>query len=185
MDSREEQLEFAKIFTLFTTRKEVVAHNERILQLRFLSDNALHVYRINAKHGGPDSVSKLDSKDAKGLHGIVSLQIGAPIMVLANICQKFGLCNGTTGTVVDVVYTENDQAMPHFVVCDIPDYTGEPFMKGEGQSKWVPIAPVSRKFQFGKEKINGSRKQLPLQLAWGVTVHKAQGITLEKVRVLI
>ena len=39
----------------------------------------------------------------------------------------------------------------------------------------VPITPIER----------GSRKQIPLKLAWGLTIHKSQGLTLEKATINI
>ena len=39
----------------------------------------------------------------------------------------------------------------------------------------VPITPVER----------GNKKQLPLKLTWGLTIHKSQGLTLERATINI
>lgn len=44
----------------------------------------------------------------------------------------------------------------------------------------VPVTPLTTTFD-----INGkimSRTQLPLRLAWAVTIHKSQGLTLERIK---
>ncbi|KAJ6481607.1 hypothetical protein DFH09DRAFT_950523, partial [Mycena vulgaris] len=44
----------------------------------------------------------------------------------------------------------------------------------------IPIPPVKSTFEHGGK--NMSRAQVPLRLAWAVTVHKSQGLTLKKVK---
>ncbi|KAJ7067741.1 hypothetical protein B0H15DRAFT_794083, partial [Mycena belliarum] len=44
----------------------------------------------------------------------------------------------------------------------------------------VPIPPVKSNFDCGGKRM--SRTQIPLRLAWAVTVHKSQGLTLKKVK---
>ena len=46
----------------------------------------------------------------------------------------------------------------------------------------MPIAPIKRSWE-DKNGTVCSRLQIPLCLAWAITVHKSQGLTLEKARI--
>lgn len=44
--------------------------------------------------------------------------------------------------------------------------------------RWIPIVPVVSRWEKGG--VTHSREQLPLCLAWAITIHKSQGLTLTR-----
>ena len=81
----------------------------------------------------------------------------AYVMCIANLDLGLGIANGTTGTVVD--FTPEKLPIVQF------DKHKIVIGKKEWKSENVPGISVF---------------QIPLILAWGITIHKAQGLTLDK-----
>lgn len=85
------------------------------------------------------------------------LKKGAYVMCIANLDLGLGIANGTTGTVVD--FTPEKLPVVQF------DKHKIVIGKKEWKSENVPGISVF---------------QIPLILAWGITIHKSQGLTLDK-----
>jgi ATP-dependent DNA helicase PIF1 len=101
------------------------------------------------------AIEKLD-KDAPYLVELI-LAVGAQVMLLSNIDPQQGLVNGSRGVVMGF------------------DSMGTPLVQfRHGQP--IPISATT----WESEQIEGlSRKQIPLRLAYAITIHKAQGATLD------
>ena len=99
-------------------------------------------------------------------------------MLTRNLCSRMGLCNGSIGTVKDIIYTENTQPpqLPLAVIVKFDDYVGPSFFTDDCHS--IPIVPqLTVSSELG---VSHERTQLPLKLAWAITIHKSQGLTLKK-----
>ena len=135
------------------------------------------VANINARHSSA-SAKKIPAEDMSGLEPVVFLAKGAKVMLTMNLWSSVGLCNGATGTVIDFIFEGNHRPpdLPVAVIVQFDNYRGPSF--DDTQPSYVPICPIT----ISSESQNGfhERQQLPLRLAWALTIHKSQGLTLSK-----
>ena len=152
---------FDDALRLHPTIEAVAEHN--VAKLR-ASCQPIAVLR--AVHTGPGA-SKATSDDAGGLEPVISR-----VMLSANLWVEVGLVNGALGTVEAICY-EGEQRPPDLpiaVTVKFDSYSGPTLPDGT-----VPITPLRRTW-FSTTK-QCSRLQIPLKLAWAVTIHKSQGLT--------
>ena len=100
-------------------------------------------------------------------------------MLTRNLWTEAGLCNGTMSTIKEIIFSENHTSpmLPIAIIVQFDsNYIGPSFC--EDTPNCVPICPVtSSSTSLGN---NLQRIQFPLKLAWSMTIHKSQGLTLEK-----
>lgn len=97
----------------------------------------------------------------------LSLKIGSRVMCCYNMDPHRGIVNGTTGTVLSMVPAESPYTVPSVDVV---------FDNGE----YHTISPYQKELSVDG-KITATRKQIPLRPAHAVSIHKSQGLTLDKV----
>ena len=142
-----------------------------------LRANGHPVATIKAVHSGPNA-AKASSEDAGGLEPIICLECEAHVMLTANLWVDKGLVNGSIGTVVAICYRSGEAppSLPIVVTVKFDSYRG-PTLTDNG----VSIIPL--RCTWSSAGGSCSWLQLPLKLAWAVTIHNAKGLALSKVAI--
>ena len=147
---------------LYATNEVVDLHNKSMLKL--LNQPVARCYATDKRQ-----VKTRKWKDEK-LASKILLCIDQHVILTSNLWVGTGLMNGSLGTIHELVYapTTKPPELPLFVVVDFLHYKGPPW--DPSNPKFVPIPPIKR----------GSRTQISLHMAWALTIHKSQGMTLDK-----
>ena len=106
----------------------------------------------------------------------LQLKIGAQVMLIKNLNQNTRLANGSRGKVIGFRTVKNSASSDDNLLPGVDKYPVVQFKNGLSQV----IKP--QKFQ---SRLLGmgicTRTAIPLKLAWAITTHKAQGLTLDYV----
>jgi ATP-dependent exoDNAse (exonuclease V) alpha subunit len=100
-------------------------------------------------------------------------------MLSSNLWTEIGLVNGSMGIVVDLTWElgqDPNSSLPFAVLIAFDGYSG-PVFPG-CNAGIVPVFANTGRFDY--RGVACSRRQFPLRLAYGITVHKSQGLTLSK-----
>ena len=106
-----------------------------------------------------------DSKRTAGALTKLVLSIGARVMLQRNIAVDKGLVNGSMG------YVKEFKSIPSGEIVNV-------LVQFDGQEQLTSIGRATVRFEALKE-VYYTRKQFPLQLAFAITIHKSQGLSLE------
>lgn len=93
----------------------------------------------------------------------LSLKIGAAVMCTANLDLESGICNGAQGTVVDFAPSQNALGFAEVPVV----------LFSNGVKMRIPIV-----YRHSTTYPTIAVGQIPLCLAWALTIHKIQGATM-------
>ncbi|XP_074453630.1 ATP-dependent DNA helicase PIF1 [Larus michahellis] len=143
---------------LCTHKDDVEITNERRLQ-QLPGD----VHTFEALDSDPMLVKLIDAQCPVG--GRIELKLGAQVMLAKNLDVSQGLVNGARGVVAGFESEEKGLPKVRFL-CGVTQV-----IKME---KWVFKGPSG---------VHLSRQQLPLKLAWAISIHKSQGMSLDCVEI--
>jgi ATP-dependent DNA helicase PIF1 len=100
----------------------------------------------------------------------ICLKVGAQVILMKNIQRQIGLVNGSRGIIEDFVIKEDPLAKQILSLPLVRFTNGKRYLIGYQEF----IRDLDDK------NLRLIRHQLPLKLGWAITVHKAQGMTLER-----
>jgi len=147
-------------------------------------------YQVVAKNTG-QGAETVAASDAGNLHNKLPLCMGARVMLTENIWTPAGLVNGALGTVRDIAWAAGAnwrEEAPSVIAVEFDSYEG-PAMCPEGFSidgapegiNYANVVPIFQSVRdFPKGRISCTRTQFPLTIAYAITVHKSQGMTVAR-----
>ena len=147
----------------------LTTHNDRVerINAKFMQNIANKEFEYKADFSG--DLYKIDFLKKNCLaYQVLKLKIGAQVMMIKNTHQKEGVINGSLGIIRDFSPKKN------YPIVEFAN------------NKILTISPEEwnlEKFDHDTKtiKIEASISQIPLILAWAITIHKSQGLTLDKI----
>ena len=141
--------------------------NRSVIEISALDEIDCKIKRISKN--AEEAVEQLDRLDdarqTGGLEKVLKLVVGARVMLRKNLDVTKGLVNGSMGTLVDVVYDKQETIQLLKIKFDL-------------YSSVIDIARDTRKIQIYSNAYL-YRKQFPLTIAYSMTIHKSQGLSLK------
>lgn len=167
----DEVASFDNALRLYFTNREVNEYNHEKLK-----NCGQPIKKIVAEHSGIGAKTATREK-ADNLSGEIDLCLGARVMLTTNLWVENGLVNGSQGKVRDIVWEEGkdpSKDLPLAIMVEFDQYKG-PFFE---DTNTVPIFTSTTKYQVNNQDCE--RTQFALSVAYAITIHKSQGLTLSK-----
>jgi ATP-dependent DNA helicase PIF1 len=184
---KSESIDFENTLHIFPLRKQVEDYNKHLLSkisTDIITITASHCFSQSDQNALGEVNEKYiptDDRLAGGLCSVLRIAVNARVMLVRNIHTESGLVNGAMGTVTKISYETNDrQSEPTkiHVLFDDPNVGRLNCANRTLSHNPIPIECVQFEFSFGGRQI--VRMQFPLVLSWGCTVHKVQGLSLDR-----
>lgn len=143
-----------------------------VLECRNVDVDAFNQRRLEALGGTTTSISAIDFGESRFSSALdksclapadLRLKIGAQVMLLKNLDVEGGLVNGSVGIVRSIGSSSVCVDFGETGACEIQ------------RARWS--------FYDGDGQVLATRDQIPLRLAYAITIHKSQGCTLNKAKV--
>jgi ATP-dependent DNA helicase PIF1 len=154
---------------LYATNKGVDEINER--RLKELSTDDVEVY-VARDEGEDSSLQQL--KNGMKAPERLCLKVGAQVMLLKNLNTDGGLVNGARGVVRG--FAASKQTSIGAIRTPVVDFRVKVGAR-EHMIESYHLEPDMWELKQG-DNVLARRTQLPLMLAWAISVHKSQGMTI-------
>ena len=163
---------------VFATNAEVDKHNaNKLSQLSNIITLTATDKEKDVETGQATVIFSDKIADTGGMSKTLKIAIGARVMLTSNINVSDGLVNGVFGTVLAFDGDSGSNISTIYV-----DFDNKEIGKQIRHARGVPIKRQCGLFFASKRShVKASRKQFPLTLAWGSTIHKVQGKTVDQI----
>lgn len=180
-NQKEQQMEIIKYFSTLPANTVCLSPTKNICNqfnnamLKSMKKSEIQLYAIdeidcprylNKRARDVLKKNEEDSSLTAGLENIITVNIGARVMLRRNIDVSKGLVNGSIGTIEDIIW-------------DIDENTKARKIKIKFNNKLTyDLERVKTKFQIFNN-VYVHREQFPICLAYAITIHKSQGLSLD------
>jgi hypothetical protein len=125
------------------------------------------------------------ASETGGLKETLDIAVGAKVMLIVNLDVSDGLVNGATGAVVNIVMNSHgdiDMILVKFDRSRVGVKASSESFHARQFPGAVPIKRHEVRFNVGRRKgAEMTRRQFPLTLAFGCTIHKTQGQSVDQI----
>ena len=175
---------------IFAKNKEVDEHNEKMLQEKCTDISAILAVDVvrNKKTGNLEQrQASISNTKTDSLPSRLRIAIGARVMITKNVDTEHGITNGATGMVTAILATQEGKLLPEGICVQFDNEKVGRGLTEKNRNTPIPFGSVKIKpFEesldpIEQERKGGIRRQFPLRLSWACTIHKVQGLTVEKI----
>jgi ATP-dependent exoDNAse (exonuclease V) alpha subunit len=147
----------------------LTTHNAKVEEInqKKLQEIAKNEVVFTAKFQGKEDKIEFLKKNLIAQENL-KLKVGAQVMMIKNTYQKEGIINGSLGIVRDF---SAKKSYP------IVEFSGGKILTINAEEWLYERYDEAKKTTI----IDASMQQVPLILAWAMTIHKSQGLTLDKI----
>lgn len=162
---------------LYPRKMDVAWDNEK--SLRFLNKEMV---KFIAKDDSKSDFARQQLENIRA-EKVLHLSVGAQVMLVKNVDTSVGLVNGARGVVVRFTSVE-DESISEFkdLAKQLSPSGLWPVVLFACDSVERAVRPESWSVMDGNVEV-AKRSQVPLILAWALSVHKCQGMTLDRVEI--
>ena len=177
---------------LYPTRRDVA--NKNLEEFNKLPGETITYQAVDAAQPMRQGKNFLKVLDQLQCPKMLATKKGMQVVLLHNLNTAQGLCNGTRGVIIGYTQpnahlidqllhaeTRNEEARKAYMKMRMQKVPLFHFMSPTGQRRTVPIGPHAWEQRVNNGTCKITRTQIPLAPAWALTVHKCQGMTLDKV----
>ena len=173
---RQQAITYEAIDVLRATQTQDIQHNRTRLYTHNINVNKINERELealstepvtfSASAFGEDKLVETLKKNVRTSDELI-LKVGAKVMFIKNN-SELGVSNGSMGEVIDFKPAKADK--PESVKLPVIQLNGGDKVMAEAE-EWV--------IEDENGEVLASYSQIPLALAWAITIHKSQGMTLE------